>query len=186
MSLNPVRILHRPFEGPEVFLRNLWEKQVDGTRVLEDEYSHTRRTSFRLKNRLGGGKGRGEAEGSLVVPLSQTWQIKGEPYGGEGWKEGIRGREKNAEVHLSFQAFVTAFLFLREKVADVSVKNMVGSEQGAFFGFIALWLEGSTHRRSERKETLADCEGGYNCYWETKAAVVSWLNETKLSSTVSL
>ena len=72
MSLNPVRILHRPFEGPEVFLRNLWEKQVDGTRVLEDEYSHTRRTSFRLKNRLGGGKGRGEAEGSLVVPLSQT------------------------------------------------------------------------------------------------------------------
>ena len=138
MSLNPVRILHRPFEGPEVFLRNLWEKQVDGTRVLEDEYSHTRRTSFRLKNRLGGGKGRGEAEGSLVVPLCQTWQIKGEPYGGEGWKEGIRGREKNAEVHLSFQAFVTAFLFLREKVADVSVKNMVGSDQGAFFGFIAL------------------------------------------------
>lgn len=72
MSLNPVRILHRPLEGPEVFLHNLWEKQVDGTHVLEDECSHTGRTSFRLKNRLGGGEGRGEAEGSLVVPLSQT------------------------------------------------------------------------------------------------------------------
>lgn len=56
---------------------------------------------------------------------------------GRGGK-GIRGREKNAEVHLSFQAFVTAFLFLREKVADVSVNNMVGSDQGAFFGFIVL------------------------------------------------
>ena len=35
MSLNPVLILLRPLKGPEVFLCNLWEEQVDGTRVLE-------------------------------------------------------------------------------------------------------------------------------------------------------
>ena len=72
------------------------------------------------------------------------------------------------------------------EVAEVSVKNVVEPDQGTFFGFIVLWLEGSMHRCSERKETLADCEGDYNCYWETKAAVVSWLKETKLSSSMSL
>lgn len=71
-----------------------------------------------------------------MVPLSQTCKLRVSLIGvGE---EGICGREKNAKVHLSFQAFVTAFLFLREKVADVSVKNVVGPDQGAFFGFIVL------------------------------------------------
>ena len=100
-------------------------------------FTHMGRTSFMLRSRIGGGKGRGEVKGSLVTPLSQAWQIFRVSLivEREGKQEGVGGREENAKVHLSFQVLEIAFLFIREKRAETSVKNLVGSDQGAFFGF---------------------------------------------------
>lgn len=93
-------------------------------------------TSFMLRSRIGGGKGRGEVKGCLVIPLSQAWKIVRVSLivEREGKQEGVDGREENAKVHLSFQVLEIAFLF-REKRAETSVKNLVGSDQGTFFGF---------------------------------------------------
>lgn len=47
--------------------------------------------------------------------------------------------EENAKMHLSFQILDIAFLFLREKRAEASVKNLVGGVPT-----VAQWVKNST------------------------------------------
>lgn len=103
------------------------------------------------------------------MPLSpDLTEIKSEPYGGEGVERAYVGGRKMQRFTCHFRP--TYVPISQGEVADVST----GTGRVRSGGFLWLYcaLIGRKHA-SAVKGKRHGCEGGYNCYWETKAAVVS-------------